>query len=52
MASAGAPEAAPREVPVLTSDTLFGDARELIIRHGSENYRLCQTKSGKLLLIK
>ncbi len=50
--SIGAAESTADGVPLLASEVLFGGARELIIRHGGEHYRLRQTKSGKLLLIK
>jgi hemin uptake protein HemP len=31
---------------------LFGPAREVIIEHGSEEYRLTITRAGKLILTK
>tara|TARA_B100000686_G_C16117492_1_gene630962 strand:+ start:252 stop:461 length:210 start_codon:yes stop_codon:yes gene_type:complete len=36
----------------LSSQDLFGKNREVIIRHGSDAYRLQITGSGKLLLTK
>jgi hemin uptake protein HemP len=38
--------------PVRSSDELFQGARELIIRHGREEYRLRITRAGKLILTK
>jgi hemin uptake protein HemP len=35
-----------------TSDELFAGARELVIRHGREEYRLSITRAGKLILTK
>lgn len=37
---------------VLESRALFGEAREVIIRHGSETYRLKLTRHDKLILTK
>lgn len=37
---------------VLESRALLGEAREVIIRHGSETYRLKLTLHGKLILTK
>ena len=34
------------------STQLFGDAREVYIRHRGELYRLMQTRNGKLILQK
>jgi len=48
--AAGAPAA--RATRRTTSDALLGDARELIIDHGGEAYRLRRTGKGKLILIK
>lgn len=39
-------------VPALDSADLFRDGREIIIRHGEEQYRLRLTSSNKLILIK
>ena len=38
--------------PVVSSRDLLGDARELIILHGCERYRLLLTRSNKLILTK
>jgi hemin uptake protein HemP len=35
-----------------TSEELFAGAREVVIRHGSEEYRLSITRAGKLILTK
>ena len=43
------PSAAPS---VLESRNLLGEAREVIIRHGSETYRLKLTRHDKLILTK
>lgn len=43
------PSDSPRVVP--SEDLLMG-AREIIIRHGSEDYRLRLTRAGKLILNK
>lgn len=37
---------------ILSSDTLFGPAREVLIRHGVETYRLRMTRQDKLILTK
>lgn len=39
-------------VPTLESADLFRDGREIVIRHGEEQYRLRLTSSNKLILIK
>lgn len=39
-------------MPALESADLFRDGREVIIRHGGEQYRLRLTSSNKLILIK
>jgi hemin uptake protein HemP len=39
----------PREV---NSRTLFGDAQEVRIEHHGQEYRLRQTRNGKLILTK
>ena len=47
------PAAPPRpDRRLCTSDDLFHGAREVVIRHGSEEYRLRITRSGKLILTK
>lgn len=38
--------------PVIDSTTLMSGGRELIIRHGTESYRLRVTASNKLILTK
>ncbi len=38
--------------PAVDSVTLMGGRRELIIRHGTETYRLRVTASNKLILTK
>ncbi|MDP1606078.1 MAG: hemin uptake protein HemP [Rhodocyclaceae bacterium] len=38
--------------PILESRQLFGNTREVLIRHGTETYRLRQTQAGKLILTK
>jgi len=45
---------APRTVrtPVVRSEQLFGARRELIIKHGQEEYRLRITRADKLILTK
>ncbi|HET7343605.1 MAG TPA: hemin uptake protein HemP [Methylomirabilota bacterium] len=43
-------EPVPR--PVISSAALFRDAREVVIRHGAEEYRLRITKANKLILTK
>ncbi|MEZ6046185.1 MAG: hemin uptake protein HemP [Planctomycetaceae bacterium] len=40
------------QVPLIQSVDLMGDNKEVQIQHGSELYRLCLTKSGKLILHK
>jgi hemin uptake protein HemP len=37
---------------VISSAALFRDRREIVIRHGDEEYRLRITKANKLLLTK
>jgi len=38
--------------PTVSSADLFRGGRELVIRHGSEEYRLRITRAGKLILTK
>ncbi len=38
--------------PILRSEELFQGGKEIIIRHGNEQYRMFITKSGKLILNK
>ena len=40
------------ERKVLRSEELFGAAREIMIRHNGQEYRLQVTRNGKLILIK
>ena len=42
---------APASVTV-TSESLFRGAREILIRHGADTYRLRSTSKGKLILTK
>lgn len=44
------PLAAPTRV--VKSDQLFGTRREVIIKHGQEEYRLRITRADKLILTK
>lgn len=37
---------------IIRSEDLFGGARELVIKHGDEDYRLRLTNQGKLILTK
>ena len=46
------PAAAPRPAAAVSSEDLFGGTRELIIRHGREEYRLRITRANKLILTK
>jgi hemin uptake protein HemP len=39
-------------MPVVRSEQLFGAAREIIIKHGDEEYRLRITRADKLILTK
>jgi hemin uptake protein HemP len=49
----GAPARAGGGTPqTLESRQLLGNAREVLIRHGAETYRLRQTQAGKLILTK
>ena len=41
-----------RSVATVRSEDLFDGSRELIIRHGSEEYRLRITRANKLILTK
>jgi len=48
-----APKPAPLSpVKEITSETLFAGARELVIKHVGEDYRLRLTNQGKLILTK
>lgn len=42
----------PSDRKVLRSEELFGNAREITIRHNGQEYRLQVTRNGKLILIK
>ncbi len=42
----------PNGKPRLKAAALFGGTREVIIEHGSQEYRLQITKHGKLILTK
>lgn len=50
-ASKGASQARPR-TPVIELSDLLGDAREAILVHAGQHYRLRVTASGKLILTK
>jgi hemin uptake protein HemP len=39
-------------MPTVRSEQLFGAAREIIIKHGDEEYRLRITRADKLILTK
>jgi len=39
-------------LPIGRSEQLFGVAREIIIQHGDEEYRLRMTRARKLILTK
>lgn len=45
-------EATAASPPVVSSEALLGGGRELLIRHGSEAYRLRLTGNNKLILTK
>jgi hemin uptake protein HemP len=38
--------------PLLHSKELFGSAREIVIEHAGDEYRLRMTRQGKLILTK
>lgn len=38
--------------PILSTEQLFGNAREVVIVHKGDEYRLCITRNDKLILIK
>ncbi len=46
----GEPDSPPPRV--VSSETLLGGDREVLIRHGADVYRLIRTRNGKLLLNK
>mgnify|MGYP001400240635 CR=1 FL=1 len=41
-----------RQMPIYDVQQLFGDTREVRLRHCSEEYRLILTKNNKLILTK
>ena len=43
---------APANPPMIASETLFGEGRQLIIVHHGERYVLRITRQGKLILNK
>jgi hemin uptake protein HemP len=43
-------KASDNRVKRYDKDALFGEAREIIIRHGELHYRLRETRNGKLIL--
>jgi hemin uptake protein HemP len=46
------PDEQPTEVREIDSQQLMQGSREIVIRHGTEAYRLSVTRSGKLILRK
>jgi hemin uptake protein HemP len=51
------PPSTPQPLPasdetVISSETLFGTQREVLIRHSDDLYRLRITRTGKLILTK
>ena len=42
----------PSRPPIVRSEQLFGSRREIIIKHGQEEYRLRITRADKLILTK
>jgi hemin uptake protein HemP len=42
----------PRAIPRVASERLMAGTREIIIQHGTEEYRLRITGAGKLILTK
>lgn len=46
------PEMSPADPPLLHSADLLGGAREVLIRHGEDTYRLKLTGNNKLILTK
>lgn len=52
MAGAEPPRRPPLPPPEIASELLFRGAREVLILHAGEVYRLRLTATGKLLLIK
>jgi hemin uptake protein HemP len=35
-----------------TSEQLLGSATQIVIEHAGQEYRLCRTRNGKLILVK
>jgi hemin uptake protein HemP len=50
-AEGGESQAAAREIEINSQDLMRGQ-REIVIRHGTQAYRLSVTRSGKLILRK
>lgn len=48
----GSPAASAHTLPCVDSHALLAGARELLIRHGDELYRLRHTRNDKLILVK
>jgi hemin uptake protein HemP len=46
------PGISPQKHKRLTSEELFSASKIVLISHGGEEYRLCITGKGKLILIK
>jgi hemin uptake protein HemP len=42
----------PSRPPIVRTEQLFGAGREIIIKHGQEEYRLRITRADKLILTK
>ena len=42
----------PARPPIVRTEQLFGSRREIIIKHGQEEYRLRITRADKLILTK
>lgn len=42
----------PTRPPIVRTEQLFGSRREIIIKHGQEEYRLRITRADKLILTK
>ena len=51
LAAAPAPKSSG-PTPIIPSERLIGDSKELLIDHAGEIYRLRITRSGKLILTK
>jgi hemin uptake protein HemP len=46
------PPEPPARLPIVRTEQLFGSGREIIIKHGQEEYRLRITRADKLILTK